>query len=62
MTIEVEIREIKELLGELNRKLDAMVQDKETLAMMVMSQQALKEFFLDEPDLYSAKDIKVAYR
>jgi len=62
MTIEVEIKEIKEMLDELNRKIDTLVQDRETLAMMVTSEHSLKHFLVHEPDLYSTKDIKVRYR
>lgn len=62
MTIEIEIKEIKEMLEELSKKLDALIQDRETLAMMTVSQQSLKDFFSGEPDLYSVKDVKVAYR
>lgn len=53
MTIEVEMQEIKNMLGELSKKLDALIQDRETLAMMILSQQSLKEFLTGEPDLYS---------
>ena len=62
MTIEVEIKEIKEMLGELNKKLDALVQERETVAMMIMSQQSLKDFLTSEPDLYSIRDVKVAHK
>jgi len=62
MTIEVEIKEIKEMLDELNRKMDTLVQDRETLAMMVTSEHSLKDFLANEPDLYSMRDIKVRYR
>ncbi len=62
MTIEVEIREIKEMLQKLNRRFDALVQDRETLALMAISQESLKEFLASEPDLYSTRDVKVAYR
>ena len=62
MTIEVEIREIKEMLEQLNKKLDAFVHDRETVEMTTLSQQSLREFLKNEPDLYSVKDVKVAYR
>lgn len=62
MTIEVEIREIKTMLGEVSMKLDALIQDRETLTMMIISERALKDFLASEPDLYSARDVKVAYR
>lgn len=62
MTIEVEIKEIKVMLGALNKKLDELVQERETTAMMIMSQHSLKDFLATEPDLYSTKDVKVAYK
>jgi hypothetical protein len=62
LTIEVEIKEIKEMLQKLNRRLDSLVQDREALAMMAISQQSLTDFLTGEPDLYSVKDVKVAYR
>jgi hypothetical protein len=62
VTIEVEIKEIKEILGQLSRKLDALVLDQETLGIMIASEQSLKDFLTGEPDLYSTKDLKVAYR
>ena len=62
MTIEVEIKEIKEMLQQLHKKLDGLVQDRETLAMMTISRQSLKDFLANEPDLYFAKDVKVTYR
>jgi len=50
------------MLQKLNRRLDALVQDHETLAMMTVSQESLADFLTSEPDLYSVKDVKVAYR
>jgi len=50
------------MLGELNMKLDALIQERETLGMMSLSERALKDFLASEPDLYSSKDVKVAYR
>jgi len=50
------------MLQKLNRSLDSLVQDREALAMMVISQQSLTDFLTAEPDLYSVKDVKVAYR
>ena len=62
MTIEVEIKEIKTMLGEVSMKLDALIQDRETLTMMIISERALKDFLASESDLYSARDVKVTYR
>ena len=57
MTIEVEIKEMKNMLGELSMKLDTLIQDRETLTMMIVSERALKDFLASEPDLYSARDV-----
>jgi hypothetical protein len=57
MTIEVELKEIKSLLSEVNKKLDALLEEKETEIIMVHEEEALKEF-LEEPDIYSIKDVK----
>jgi len=62
LTIEIEIKEIKEMLDELNRKIDTLVQDREMLAMVMTSHHSLKDFLANEPDLYSIRDIKVRYR
>ena len=61
MTIHVQIKEIKKMLGELSMKLGALIQDRETLAMMIISERALKHFLASEPDIYSSRDVKVAY-
>jgi hypothetical protein len=58
MTIEVELKEIKSLLSEVNKKLDSLLEERETEAIMALEEQALKEFLEEEPDLYSVKDIK----
>jgi hypothetical protein len=44
------------MLRELTMKLDALIQDRETLAMMIISERALKDFLSSEPDLYSPRD------
>jgi hypothetical protein len=62
MTVEVDLREIKELLGQLNRKLDALVEERDIQSLMMVSQQSLKGFLTEEPDLYSASDLKVVYK
>jgi len=61
MTIEVDLKEIKDLLSALNRKIDLLIGDRETLALMVLAEKSLKEFFDKEPDVYSLKDVKVRY-
>jgi formylmethanofuran dehydrogenase subunit E len=58
MTIEVELKEIKSLLSEVNKKLDALLEEKETEILTVHEEEALKEFLEEEPDIYSIKDVK----
>jgi len=62
MTIEVDIREIKELISALNAKIDMLIETRETLSLMMLAQRSLKEFLEEEPDIYSIDDIKVKYR
>lgn len=62
MTIEVDLKEIKSLLSVLNKKIDMLIEDRETLSVMVLAERSLKDFLEKEPDVYSVKDIKVRYR
>ena len=61
MTLEAELKEIREKLCELNEKLDALLEEREAQAAMGLSERSLREFFEGEPDLYSEKDLKVRY-
>lgn len=58
MTIEVDLKEIKNLLFTLNKKLDVLIEDKENLPIMVLAEGSLKDFLEKEPDSYTVKDIK----
>lgn len=62
MEIEVEMREIKELLTALNRKLDLLMENREALSMMRLAEGSLKAFFEEEPVLYAIEDLRVRYR
>jgi len=62
MTIKVDLREIKSLLSVLNKKIDMLIEDRETLSVMVLAERSLKDFLEREPDVYSVEDIKVRYR
>ena len=61
MTIEVDLKEIKSLLSTLNKKIDSLIEDRETLSVMALAEKSLKDFLEKEPDIYSVKDIKVRY-
>ena len=58
MTIEVELKEIRSLLSAVNRKLDCLLEEKETESIMALEEQTFKEFLSEEPDIYSLKDLK----
>jgi len=58
MTIEVDLKEIKSLLSELNKKLDVLLEEKDTLSVMALAEKSLKDFLEKEPDIYTIKDIK----
>ncbi|MGD0994609.1 MAG: hypothetical protein ABR909_03675 [Candidatus Bathyarchaeia archaeon] len=58
MTIEVDLKEIKSLLSEVNSKLDSLLEEKDTCALMTLEEKSLKDFLEGEPDIYSVKDIK----
>ena len=58
MTIEVDLKEIKSLLSEVNKKLDSLLEEKDTYALMALAEKSLKDFLEKEPDIYSLKDVK----
>jgi len=62
MTIEVDLKEIKSLLSTLNKKIDSLIEDRETLSVMALAEKSLKDFLEKEPDIYFVNDIKVRYR
>ena len=58
MTIEVDLREIKTLLSELNRKIDVLIEEKENSALIALAEKSLKSFLEKESDIYTVKDIQ----
>jgi hypothetical protein len=62
VTLEADIKEIKEILFALNSKIDMLIENRETLSLMILAERSLKEFLEKEPDIYSISDIKVRYR
>ncbi|MFQ6123375.1 MAG: hypothetical protein ACE5R6_02035 [Candidatus Heimdallarchaeota archaeon] len=61
MTIDADVKEIKELLVALNMKLDLLLEHQETLSIMTLAEKSLRESFKREPNLYSIEDLKVRY-
>ena len=58
MTAESELKEIRVLLSEINKKMDVLLEEKDTSALMALSEKSLNDFLEKEPDIYSVKDIK----
>jgi hypothetical protein len=58
MTIEVDLKEIKSLLLEVNSKLDSLLEEKGSCALVALEENSLKGFLEGEPDIYSVIDIK----
>ncbi|NLM29101.1 MAG: hypothetical protein GX216_01520 [Methanomicrobiales archaeon] len=61
-SIEADVREIKEGIRELNRKIALLLEERETMALMKLSEQSLSAFLSEEPDLYTISDVRVVYR
>ena len=62
MSTDADIQEIKHHVQELNRKFDEILEEKEILSVMKVSEKSLADFVSEEPDIYSIKDLKVKYR
>jgi len=58
MELEAEIKEIRRLLETLNQKLDALISESEAHAIMRLSEDSLRGFLSEEPDLYTRGDLK----
>jgi hypothetical protein len=62
MGSDADIKEIKNYLQELNRKFDELLEERDTLSLMKLSEKGLEGFIAEEPGIYSVKDLKVRYR
>lgn len=62
MDIEAEVLEMKQMLIDISKRIDDVVDESMTFALMKMSEESLIELYKDEPDLYSVADLKVRYK
>lgn len=62
MSIETEVRDIKQHLIEISKKIDELMYEREITAMMKLSEKSLSRFFEKEPDIYKMADLKVRYK
>ena len=59
MDIEAEVVEMKQMLIDFSRKIDDVLDDSMTAALMKLSEESISELYENEPDLYSVADLKV---
>ncbi|NJE09808.1 hypothetical protein [Thermococcus sp. MAR1] len=57
-----ELMRIKEKLENIEKLLRELLEREESYALMKLSEESLKEFLENEPDIYSEEDLKVRYR
>lgn len=62
MSIEAEIRDMKQHLIAISKKVDELLYEREIVSMMKLAEKSLSEFFEDEPDIYRIADLKVIYK
>lgn len=58
----VEINEIKEQISGISKKLDILLEEKEIMSIMKLSEKSLSSFLSEEPDIYTLDDLKVRYK
>ena len=61
MDIETEVRDIKQHVIEISRKVDELIYERELTAMTKLSEKSLQEYFENEPDIYKVEDLKIRY-
>ena len=59
--MEADIKDIKQQMREISKKIDELVYEREISLFMKLSGRSLSEFLEDEPDVYSLNDLKVRY-
>jgi len=62
INIESEVKEIKQRVIEISKKIDDLMYEREITAMMSLSEKSLSVFFDDEKDIYKISDLKARYK
>jgi len=57
----VEVVEMRQMLIDISRRIDDVLDESMTAALMKLSEESILELYEDEPDLYSVADLKVRY-
>jgi len=59
MNIEAEVRDMKEHIVEISKKIDELLQERETVSMMKLAERSLARFVESEAVIYKIEDLKV---
>ena len=62
MDIEAEVVDIKQMLIDISRRIDDVLDESMTEELMKLSEESIMELYENEPDLYSVADLKVRYK
>ena len=62
MDIEAEVVEMKQMLIDISRRIDDVLDESMTEELMKLSEDSILELYEDEPDIYSVADLKVRYK
>jgi len=62
MDIEAEVRDMKQHIVEISRKIDELLYEREIASMMKLSEKSLSGFIGSEPDIYKIEDLRVRYK
>ena len=62
MNIEAEVRDMKQHIIEISKKIDGLLYERETASMMKLAETSLSGFLESEPDIYKIEDLKVRYK
>ena len=62
MNIEAEVRDMKQHIVEISKKIDELLRERETSSMMKLAESSLSRFVESEPAIYKVEDLKVRYK
>ena len=62
MNIEAEVKDIKQHIIQISKKIDELLHERETVSMMKLAERSLSGFVESEPDIYRIEDLKVRYK
>ena len=62
MDIEAEVKDMKQHIIEISKKIDDLLYEREIVSMMKLAEDSLSGIFEDEPAIYKIEDLKVRYK